>query len=255
MSLLAAFACKKDNVEAYGIGDSAVCFESQSATFSLRGMTEETAVIAVKTVLVGPVSDSDRKFEVRVVPEKVNTAVEGKDFRVLDAVVKAGALSGVVELEVNRLEEDMPMLTTSIEIVPGENFRAGYPAYMKSSVTWSDGYVRPVYGVWRAWFTYFSKSYSRKYHEVVVAALGEEAERYVDRRTYATDELEYKLPTWWFSASRILRDYVQKYDKEHPDAPLMHSSDYEFYYSYDLGVGNGTRPENPPTILSTLTVL
>lgn len=257
MALFAVLGCKQDDIDAYKLEDSAVCFEAQSAAFSLRGMTEDTKRLDIRVTLVGPASDKDREFEVRVVAREGNTAVEGKDFKVLGAVVKAGELFGTVELEVNRLEEEVSSQTTTLEIVPGENFRAGYPALMKAIVMWSDGYVRPTYYVWRSWYRYFCHGYSRKLHEIVIGQLGEDVERYVDRRNYveADPSLEFKMPTWWFSASRQLRDYVEKYDKEHPDAPLMHSEDYESYKSDEVGVGNGNRPETLPTVASTLVII
>ena len=128
---------------------------------------------------------------------------------------------------------------------------------MKSVIEWSEEYVRPELGVWRYWYLYFSHGYSRALHKLIVETFGEEIEHYTGSSGYVktNPELTMKMPTWWYEASRTLYQAVKAYDAAHPDAPLMHSEDYQRYNGYNQAVGEGTVPDVIPTIFETLETL
>ena len=251
-------SCRKSDIPVYEVKDSAVCFESRSTNFSLRGVEDEKVEFSVGVEMIGPVVDYDRMIDVRVVSDDSGTdAVEGVDFTIKSAMVAAGQMKGSVVLEVvNNLDDTVPSKTVTLEIVPNETFRLGYASYVRSVIQWSDTYVRPPQPVWRGWFLYFSHYYSRAIHELYIEIFGESIENVVTTKTEATEGgYEYKITTWWYSASRTLYDAVQQHDRENPDSPLMHSDDYMRYSSYETAAGNGEKDDHTPTILETLEVL
>ena len=68
----------------------------------------------------------------------------------------------------------------------------------------------------------------------------------------AENGLIYKDPTWWSALNKRVRELVRDHDTAHPDAPYMHSEDYEDYPKADTPVGQGVKPSVIPTIYSTL---
>ena len=91
----------------------------------------------------------------------------------------------------------------------------------------------------------------------MVSYFGEEIETYVVQQAPAKEDptLTYKLPTWWYSATREFREWVKKTDAENPSNPLRHSDDYEQYRTYTTAHGEGEKPDLIPTIYETLNVL
>lgn len=243
-------SCRKDEVDAYDPKDCAVNFKARNNAFSLKGMKEDTRDLFIPVNLVGPSVDYDREISLEIEDME---GVQGRDFRLKSACIKAGELTGYIVLNVNRLQEGQSSLDCKISIVPNEYFRAGIPAYQQSIITWTELYSRPSQEVWKAWFLFFCKGYSQNLHKVIVEALGEETEHYTNSTPKEEGQIR-KMPTWWYSASRALYEYVKKHDQENPDSPLMHSEDYEYYSGYTIPVGEGKKPEKLPTILETLLI-
>ncbi len=250
-------SCKKSEIPAFDISDSAVYFSSTSNAFSMRGMTEETADLSIELKYIGPVTDYDREVALRIISEGEDAAVVGIDFTVKSSMVPAGALEGRVVLEARKLDDSTPRKSVVLEVVPNENFGVGFKAYASTTVTWSEEYVRPLEDVWKNWYNYFSPYYSRAIHELYIETFGEDIERYVLSPSLPNEEngYIYKSYTWWMSASRTLREKVQQHDRENPDSPLMHSDDCMYYKSYEVAAGAGEVPSRIPTILETLEVL
>ena len=251
-------SCKKDDIDVYKMEDSAVSFVSTTNSFSLRGLTEALDTLRVPLELVGPVADYDRPISVLIKDHERNTAKENADFRIIEAVVKAGAMSGYILVEVKKLQVNVDELVTTLQIQPNEYFRKGYSGFDATIVSWSETYARPAQEkVWRAWYNFFCHGYSRNLHSVMITVFGEEIETYSQQKPTeeeAAQGVVLQTITFWYAASRTLREYVANYDKEHPDAPLMHSDDYEAYSNYTVAVGNGTKPDEIPTIYETLLV-
>ena len=251
-----AFSCKKDEIDVYRVEDSAVQFTSQTNAFSLRGLMDPLDTLMVQLSLIGPIVDYDRPVSVMISDNPRNTAEENTDFRILESVVRAGEMYGTIAIEVNNLQEGVEELVTTMRLQPNEYFRNGTKTLMSSIVSWSEMYARPTnFKVWEAWYAFFSHGYSRNYHNILINIFGEEIEKMTYKPLLDADIAEGIIREqvgWWYAAQRTLRDYVRNYDREHPDAPLMHSDDYEFYNSESTAVGNGTKPDEIPTIYETL---
>lgn len=248
--LLLALACRKSEIQGYPEDACAVNFRTVTNEYSIRSMTDPVIPLKIDVKLIGIPTAYDRPFDLSV---RDSTAVQGRDFRVVEALIPAGEVTGRVVLEVNAMPEGVERMSTVLTIEPGGYFRKGFPSLQRAVVTWTDSYSRPPEGVWRYWHTFFCTGYSREYHKLLLEVFGDDIERVTNRKLYAdNDGLIYKDPTWWFTANRRLREVVAAYDMAHPDAPMRHSADYEAYADYNVAYGEGTRPATPPTISETL---
>lgn len=253
-SLFAVFvlsSCAKDPIKTYDMADSSLYFTSPTNVFSLIGKSGDEIELKIPVSLVGPVADYEREIALDI---KDSTAVNGVDFRIVSSKIDAGALSGNVVIMVKALPENVEELYARFTIVPNEYFPETFRKNISSVVGWTVSFARPREEVWRYWFTFFCNGYSKALHKIIVEELGMEVELYTGAKSYvnAAPELIYQLPTWWYSATRQLRESVETHDKANPEKPYMHSSDYEYFKSWSLPVGEGERPEKIPTILETL---
>jgi len=255
-ALLALCSCRQDEVATFDPDHSLVCFASKITNLSLIGVTEAEPVFDIAVTLVGPARDYDRKVTVEVVDTSFNTAVLNQDFWIEDAVVPAGSLSGTIRLKVKSFGEASMQRTTTLKLIVNDDFKYIYNGLDITYVTWSNQYVRPSSYVYWSWWYFFCRGYSQNLHKLMVEVLGEEVQ-YSSHSASARNDpaMNYHAPSWWYNANRTLHDAVKEHDKAHPEAPYMHSDDYEVYTSYEQTVGSGTKPETPPTILSTLLIL
>lgn len=257
--MIAAFAalavsCTEEMVPTYDVADSAVRFQHKSEQFSLRGVTESEAQLSIKLDLFGPAADHDRHIKVEVADSSYNNAVLGTDFQIVEAVVPAGELSGRIVLSVKMVTLDDPTKVTTLAIRPNDDFPYVASEADVSRVTWSDEYLRPSNPyAWQSWFYFFGPFYSKNYHKLLIEVLGDEIEHSGYSNGAKNDpDTDYRVLTWWYAQNNMFYDYVKAHDTAHPDDPYMHSDDYEVYSSYMTPVGQGTRSDNPPTILSTI---
>lgn len=245
-------SCQKDTIKSYSVENCAVNFESRTNTFSLKGISDDKIRLNIPVKLVGPPVEYDREITVEV---KDSSAVLGRDFTIVSSVISADTMRGAIEIEVNKLTEDVSERACVLYIKPNDSFRAGVPDYQKTIVKWTELYARPTEGVWRYWFLYICPAYSQNLHRLIVEEFGLDAERYTLSQSYVKNDptLIFKSPSWWYSADRQLLESVSAHDAEHPDDPYRHSADYELFKSYTIPVGEGQKAEGtPPTILETL---
>lgn len=240
-------ACADEEVEFYSAENGALDFAVSRVEYSYAKDTEKgDRVLQVPVNVVGPAVDYDRKMSFRVVTDSCQNVSDG-DYSIADTcVVKAGELTANIDVQVHYTEDlaDTSKLLT-LQLLENEYFGIGLPASNMADVYWTDLLVRPHQAsVWRAWWYFFGRTYSRNFHQVIVEALGEEVETYYfwSVAGIADEHPEFVRMTnqaWWYAANRKLREYVANYDAAHPDAPLMHSDDAEYFSSYSLPVGSG----------------
>ena len=245
--------CAKSEIPVYKLEDSAVAFQQVTNNYSLRGMTEPERIINVAIQLIGPASEQARPIAIEI--EEVS-AKQGVDFTVESCEVAAGALAGNLALKVKKFPEGVTSRSINVTLLTNEYLKQGYKPYLTANITWTDSYERPMEQVWRYWWLYLSKAYSRNYHKLLVEIYGDDIEKYCCSRSYAEQyDLIYKLPTWWFSTNHELTEIVRKHDLANPGDPYRHSSDYETYSGFTKPVGSGDglkEGDIPPTILETL---
>ena len=253
-------ACADEEVEFYSAENGALDFATLRVEYSYARETEKgDRVLQVPVNVVGPAVDYDRKVSFRVVTDSCQNVSDG-DYSIADTcVVKAGELTANIDVQVHYTEDlaDTSKLLT-LQLLENEYFGIGLPASNMADVYWTDLLVRPHLAIWRTWWQFFSQTYSRKFHEVIIEALGEEMEIYYLYSTTDINEhpefVRITNQAWWYAANRKLREYVAAYDAAHPDAPLMHSDDAEYFRSYSLAVGSGVSRAGY-TIAETLKVL
>ncbi len=249
-------SCQEIDIPFYDVKDSCVRFDSSVQTYSIKGMTEEFIDLKVPIGMIGPICDYDRMVAVQVVDSSANTAVPEVDFQVKEAIVKAGNTSGYMVLRVKNLPESVSSLNVVLKITPNEYFKQTFSNLNSSNIFWTADYSRPsIETVWKSWFYFFSPTYSKAYHKLLVEYFGTDLEKMsYESRALRDPDLIYKNMAWWYSASRDFYQMVKEHDAEHPDAPYMHSEDVMTYASWSLPDGSGQKPDGIPTILSTLLV-
>jgi len=255
-------ACQDSDVKRYSIEDSAMNFgyvsvngvpvPSNTHSFSLKGMKADKDTLTVPLILVGPIADYDRPVTVKVYDKESDNAVEGEDFRLFDVVLKAGEYHTDLLIEVNKLKKEKNEIFLTVEIIPNEWFRAGYPDYQKATIVWSEKYVRPVEKVFREWYYFFCKGYSEREHELLVEFFGTDIELYT---RYNDPSLINRNINFFYAANHDFRDWVKAHDDANPGNPYMHSDDFETYPRYTTPRGEGDKPARIPTIYESLEIL
>lgn len=248
------FSCKEQTIPVYQVEDSAVFFGTETCEFSLKGATQERPEIDVTLHLMGPVCDYDREILLEFPDSSFNDAVQGVDFNVVSAKVKAGEMEGHILLQVKMPDAHKDRYTFAVSLVPNKDFPHVVKNKYYSKITWTDGYVRPSnVNAWRSWWYFFCVGYSKNYHQLMFEYFGDVIEHSgYDSNAIKDPDTNYYPMSWWYASSRAFAEFVRKHDQEHPDDPYMHSDDYEYYLSYKDAPGTGIKPDVVPTILSTL---
>lgn len=251
-------SCSDEKVEFYNAKDCALNFSTKEVQYSYaKNLEKNDVVVQVPITVVGPTMDFDREVSFTVLRDSSRNVAEG-DYSIAPCVVKAGELSSRLDVTIKYSEElaDTSKLL-SLQLVENDYFGAGMKGNDMASVLWTDLLVRPHQTtIWRTWWFWFGRTYSRNFHELLITVFGDEVEitSYYAVTSVIEEHPEFVrvavLP-YWYAANRKLRDYVEAYDKAHPDAPLMHSDDAQYYSSYALGVGQGVSRAGY-TIASTL---
>lgn len=246
-------SCEKSEIQTFKLENCSVQFKGIENSFSLRGLTAEYKDLYIPVRMLGVPADYDREITLDV---KDSIAAAG-DYQILSSVIKAGELATDIVIRAKALEDGVEQKVIVLSIVPNEYFRAGVPSYQKAYVKWTNSYARPVPDVWKNWYLYISTGYSKALHKILVEEYGDEIDLCVRQRSAATEEngLIYKDPTWWSALNKRVREIVRDHDLANPDAPYMHSEDYEYYPSSSTPVGQGVKPDVIPTIYSTLVSL
>ena len=165
LSTLFTISCKVDDIDTYSIENSAVVFQAGSVQFSMKGATDEFTEKSLTLNLVGRIADYDRRIDLRVLSDADNTAKQDVDFKIGEAVMKAGEYVATVDILIHQMPEGVENQNVTLEIVPNEYFRKGYPKTSKVYVSWSEEYVRPSKEVvWKDWFDFFCRGYSKNYN-------------------------------------------------------------------------------------------
>lgn len=256
---LALFAsCSDEEVAFYNVKDSALNFSATEIQYSYsKNLEKNDILLQVPITVVGPVAEYDREVAFQVLKDSCRNAGEG-DYSIAACVVKAGELSANLDVTVKYSEElEDTSRFVSVQLVENEYFSNGMQGSDIASVLWTDLLVRPHQTtIWRTWWFWFGRTYSRSFHELLITVFGDDVEitSYYSIAAVAETHPEFvrvaTLP-YWYAANRKLRDYVAEYDKAHPDAPLKHSDDAQYYSSYATGVGQGVSRAGY-TIASTL---
>ena len=91
--------CKTDDLDLYSVDNSSICFETNFKEVSFIDTPElEYLDVEIPVVLVGPAVDYDREISYTILEE--TTTANPQQYQILDAKVKAGALSGAITVRV-----------------------------------------------------------------------------------------------------------------------------------------------------------
>lgn len=199
-----------------------------SITFSFARLDESIteATMIVPVTVVGDVADVDRKFGYKI--RETSTAVEGVDYRILDAFIPAKKIHGglVVELSREALNKEGSFLYIDLELIANENFTVQYDSIPRNSVNEKNLVSTLTFRVWfsnsllqpKNWFLfeigYFSSRKAELFleHTTITEEIlyGDEAPELAFRGVWR-DEF-----TKWFNDQNISGNTVYEKDGRTP---------------------------------------
>lgn len=242
-------ACNRDHIMRYNENDAALNFTTPETNFSfLDSENKESAIVEVPVQIMGPSVDYDRTFAVSVIDTSTTATPEA--YKIVEASVKANEMIGTLKLEVLYAGSlDTSEMRLALKFADNEDFTVGYRKYFENgtdklypshAVTWSNMLVKPVN--FRSWWFWFSDTYSRDLHLLILEVLGEGAENINWYYELGNDENGNRIPksdaNECYALNRKLRKYVADYNAANPTKKLKHSKDALYYKTW-----NAANPE------------
>ncbi|MDE5611029.1 MAG: DUF4843 domain-containing protein [Odoribacter sp.] len=234
MLLLASFGllfsgCEKSDLMPY-TGGNTVGFWVHSINHSFYGEGVETLpvdTVELDLAITGNIVDYDRYVDGTFIPDIAgteekdlkNTAVEGKDYKILGGIVKANEEYGKFRVEVyNQDALKDKELKLNLAIKENKDFSAGLGENRSIVITWSQKVMRPA--TWNAMRFFFCSTYSTQVYRIFMQVTGLK-EFYYYEGIVSVDEA--------YVMGRNFGNVVRAYEKEH-GTPMLH----------DDGTGIGT---------------
>lgn len=260
-SIFLIYSCEKDNIPYYKDMYNAVRFPKEategfdiessyyySAFTFIEHPFDEYAICTLPIHLIGNLSTIDRKVNYKVDNEKSN-APEGS-YEILDATIPAKSASGTINIKVyntTELTEDEKTYELYLTLENSEDLAAGPGDYIRASLSWNNMIPAPltnnhvrVYNMLIKSSLAFTSTSRNNYSPIalktIVTALNwnnwddkEAHSEYPYPSSYFTYKylpdyrLVYTDGTYKAYAAR-LDEYIKKYNKEHPNSPLLHDA-------------------------------
>lgn len=213
--------CEKSGLQPY-IGGNTVGFWIHTVNHSFYGEGVETLpkdTVVLDLAVTGNIVDYDRYVDGTFIPDPAgteeedlkNTAVEGKDYKILGGVVKANEEYGKFMVEVynsNELKDNE--LKLNLAIKDNKDFSVGLNENRSITITWSQKIMQPT--TWRAMRFFFCSTYSTQVYKVFMQATGLK-EFYYYEEIVSVDEA--------YVMGRNFGNIVRAYEKEH-GTPMLH---------------------------------
>ena len=218
---LGLFSCEKSELQGY-TGGNTVGFWEHSMNHSLYGLgNDELPVdtVSIKMAITGELADYDRVVEGTFIPdapdtpedERKNTAVEGKDYKLLGGVIKANELYGDFKLLVinnDYLADET--LKLNLTIKENKDFKPGLKQNSSFVLSFSRKIMQPK--TWRAMRFFFCATYSTQVYKVFMEATGLKEFYYYEG--LVSQEEGYVM-------GRNFGNIVRAYEEEH-GTPMLH---------------------------------
>ncbi|MDE5610562.1 MAG: DUF4843 domain-containing protein [Odoribacter sp.] len=213
--------CEKSGLIPYTGGDT-VGFWKHEINHSFYGAGVETLpvdTIELDLAITGNPVDYDRYVDGTFIPDVAgteesnlkNTAVEGKDYKILGGIVKANEEYGKFRVEVYNQDvlKDQE-LKLNLVIKENNDFSAGLGENRSIVITWSQKVMRPA--TWSAMRFYFCSTYSTQVYRIFMQVTGLK-EFYYYEEIVSVNEA--------YVMGRNFGNAVRAYEKEH-GTPMLH---------------------------------
>ena len=221
ISVVLLASCQKDGLVGYSGGNS-VGFWVHSINHSLYGKTvSELArdTVVLDLAISGEPTSYDRQVDGTFIPDKdgiaqedrKNTAVEGKDYKILGGIVKANQEYGTFKVEIinsDKLKDEELKLNLCIK--ENEHFETGLGENRSIVITFSQKIMKPK--TWNAMRFFFCSTYSTQVYKVFMEATGLKEFYYYEG--IVTQDEGYVM-------GRNFGNIVRAYEKEH-GTPMLH---------------------------------
>lgn len=238
--LIGMLGCNEDEIDTYDNEQAAVNFLSYSTDFSfLNSEDQEKGVIELPVQMMGSTVDYDRKIAVELIDSLTTATVA--DFSILEAVVPANELNGLIRIEVKNSEMLLDtVMSIGVKCIENEHFTLGFINAQQISGT-KYGYLYPYHVLrftnqlvkpanWRSWHFWFCTTYSRDLHLLILEVLGDAAANF---EYYGEFTGKRSTADEGYALNRKLRRYVSDYNANNPNNKLKHSEDGLYYSAYN----------------------
>lgn len=166
--------CKQDEIVRFDPDRQMVAFRRSTSAISFTGVAEgENAIVEIPFNVVGNVSDRERRAKFDFIPDSTTVPID--KFTILDAIVPAGELNGVLRVEIARPweigDEEEKDLRIWLITANGDDFFAG-PEERQNRLNVSPRLVMP-----ETWFTAQARAeglgqFSPAYYAWIIEATG-----------------------------------------------------------------------------------
>lgn len=199
----------------------------------------ESHIESIPLYLIGMKSDTNRTVNIEVIKEE---SAPADYFEILEASIPANEMKGEIKVKlINRKELQEQNARITLRIKNSDALLAGPPEFTKAVMSWGIRLEPPV--LTKHFMTYnaliqgtdraFSDSkeyFSIKALEVIVTALGwNDWDDKVKHGASNANADGYKYLPWngvisktYLAYANKIADYIKDYNKQHPDAPLVH---------------------------------
>ena len=214
-------SCEKSELQGY-TGGNTVGFWEHYMNHSLYGLGSDELPVDTVTLDIaatGDVVDYDRVVEGTFIPDEPgtpedelkNTAVEGKDYKLLGGVIPANEIYGKFKLLIiNNDYLDDKTLKLNLTIKENKDFMPGLKQNKNIVLSFSRKIMRPK--TWNAMRFFFCATYSTQVYKVFMEATGLKEFYYYEG--IVTQEEGYVM-------GRNFGNIVRKYEEEH-GTPMLH---------------------------------
>lgn len=255
--------CEKDEIKSYEEKDDAIRFpvnalsnseptgyDSQTQQFiAACSFVEDPfatdSIYDLPVMLIGTTTDHDRKITFKVNEE--STAPSGS-YEILEAVIPAGEIKGYIRFKLYNIEAlNEETYAVSLALEASEALHVGPAQYLKAYFSWNNSipaptntnFIRTYNMLILSSLNFVSTStinYSPNALKAIVSALGWNdwddysihgskynsasygSYKYLPRYNMIYSDNSYK------SYALKLKNYIEKYNEEHPDKPLVHDA-------------------------------
>ncbi|MEY8686432.1 DUF4843 domain-containing protein [Bacteroides sp. AN502(2024)] len=252
-------SCGKEEIPYFDSQYNAVRFnatnEYDRETHTLKGNYsflenpfDEYGEYELPLILVGNVSSEDRIVNYEI--NKEETTAPQNSYEITAALIPANSLKGTIKIKVFNTEEiqNGASYQLYIRLKESSTLGLGPEEYITATLNWNNNIIAPPATGRYLWMTYnsliksslaptssSSKVYSSSALKAIVTALDWDDwddmtahPDLVQRPTYFTYKYlaDYRLlmlDKSYEAYAAKLADYLEKYQKEHPDAPLVHN--------------------------------
>ncbi len=256
--------CEKDEIKFYDETHNAIRFPvydlSSSEARGYDGLTQifmsswsfiedpfvEETIYDLPVMLMGNTVDYDRKINFKIDVDKSTAPTDS--YEILGAAIPAGEIKGYIRFKIYNVDElEDHTYSVSLTLQASDGLNTGPTRYLNSQMSWNNSipapshtfFIRTYNMLIKSSLTFTSTSmanYSTRALKAITAAMN-----WYDWDDYSIHGSKYNSATYnsykylprynmiysdnsYKAYALKLANYIEKYNEEHPDEPLVHDA-------------------------------